>query len=100
MVWEVCDIYGPLPLCKVIREDDKRRLRCGHIYGFLGESADFPALMESAHARLNRTQASKRPCRKTGSKHAGLTLDVITSFSPLHLSASVGHRRHNGGPSS
>src|ERR671910_3299392 len=54
----ICDIYGPLPLCKVIREEDKRRLSCGHIFGFVGKDGTFPALMDSARARLHKTQTS------------------------------------------
>ena len=53
------------------------------------KSGDFPALMESARARLNRAKTSKRPCRKAGSEHAGLTRDVLTSFSPSHLAVSL-----------
>ena len=94
---KLCDIYGPLPLCKVIIEGDKKRLSCGRIYGFVGKNRAFPALMDSARARLNGTSASKRPRRKTGSEHVGLTLDVITSFSPSQLSASIEYRCHSGG---
>jgi hypothetical protein len=96
----ICDLYGPLPPCKVILEDDKRRLSCGHRCGFLGKGGDFPALMDSAHARLNRTQTSKRPWRKTGSEHAGLTLAALTAFSPSQLAASVKDRGHSGDHSS
>src|SRR5919201_2444952 len=94
MVHELCDIYGPLPLRKVIIDDDKIWLSCGHIFGFLEKYRDFPALMDSARALLNTTQTSKRPCRKTGSEHAGLTQVAITRFSPSQLSVSVSHRGH------
>jgi len=57
----------------VISGEDKRGYSCGHIFGFRGKYGDFPALMDSARARLNKTQTSKGPCRKTGSEHAGLT---------------------------
>ena len=58
----------------MITHDDRIGLSCGHIFGFVGKYGDFPALMDSARARLNTTQASKRPCRNPGSEHAGLTL--------------------------
>ena len=94
MVRELCDIYGPPLLCKVIIPDDRIGLSCGHIFGFLGKYGDFPALMDSARALLNKTQTSKRPCRKTGSENAGLTPDATTSFSPPQLSVSGSHTCH------
>src|SRR5262249_2294979 len=88
---KLCDIYGPPSHCKVIIEDDKRGYRCGHIFGFVEQYRDCPALMDSARARLNKTQTSKGPCRKTGSEHAGLTPIAITHFSPSQPSASRSH---------
>ena len=90
-----CDIYGPPLLCKVIINNDRIGLSCGHIVGLRGKYSDFPALMESAHARLNTIQTSKRPCRNAGSENAGLTPGAITSFSPSQLSVSVSHTWHS-----
>src|SRR4029453_14289615 len=74
-------------------------LSCGYIFGFYGKYGDFPALMDSARARLNTAQASKRPCRKTGSEHAGLTPIAVILFSPSQLSVSLLHLGHSGGRS-
>jgi hypothetical protein len=88
-ICKLCDIYGPPSHCKVIIEDDKRGYSCGHIFGFVEQYRDCPALMDSARARLNTTQTSKWPCRNTGSEHTGLTPSAITRFSPSQLSVSL-----------
>jgi len=41
-----------VPVCKAIRDDDQTRGSCGHIYGFVGQCGDYPALMDSARFLL------------------------------------------------
>ena len=89
-----CDIYGPPLLCKAIAGHDTLWLSCGHIFGFLGKYGDFPALMDSARARLTKTQTAKRPCRNAGSENAGLAQVAITYVSPSQLSVSALHKCH------